>query len=74
MDAVNLTLVGLGAVVLYALGALCMRNTHPYSGSRKEPFEKKKRRRTIGIVLVVAGALLTGILLLMLVLLIGNWT
>lgn len=35
--------------VLFVLCVLFMRHTHPYSGSRSEPFERKQLRRRIGI-------------------------
>jgi hypothetical protein len=37
------------AVVFFGLCVLFMRHTHPYSGSRSEPFERKQLRRRIGI-------------------------
>ncbi len=37
------------AAVLFVLCVVFMRHTHPYSGSRSEPFERKQLRRRIGI-------------------------
>ena len=37
------------AAVFLLLCVLFMRHTHPYSGSRKETFERKQLRRRIGI-------------------------
>ena len=52
----------LGAVVLlYVVGVLFMRNTHPYRGSRSEPFEAKQKRRRIGVFLISFATLLLGI-------------
>jgi phage shock protein PspC (stress-responsive transcriptional regulator) len=52
------------AVVLYILSALCMRNTHPYAGSRGEKFESKQERRRVGTVLWVVATLLVGVAIL----------
>ena len=52
-----LVLVGL----LYVLGALFMKNTHPYAGSGREPFESKQQRRIIGTILLVTATLLLGV-------------
>ena len=49
-------------VILYAIGALFMRNTHPYRGSRHEPFEKKQLRRRIGTFFLSAATILLGLL------------
>jgi hypothetical protein len=49
------------AAVLYVMGSLFMRNTHPYAGSRRETFESKQARRRIGTTLIVSATLLLGI-------------
>jgi len=41
------------AAVLFVLCLLFMRHTHPYSGSRSEPFERKQLRRRIGIICLI---------------------
>jgi hypothetical protein len=52
----------LGVVaVLYLIGVLFMRNTHPYRGSRSEPFEAKQKRRRIGVFFVSTATLILGI-------------
>ena len=43
------TYLFIAAAVLFVLCVLFMRHTHPYSGSRKETFERKQLRRRIGI-------------------------
>ena len=49
-----------GAGVLFVLCVLFMRHTHPYSGSRSEPFERKQLRRRIGIFcLILSFAFIT---------------
>jgi hypothetical protein len=62
MNSEGLYLAAVG--LLYGLGALCMKNTHPYSGSRKEKFESKQERRLIGTILLVTATLLLGVALL----------
>lgn len=61
MDA---KLLFFAAIGFYILGALFMRNTHPYSGSHHEPFESKQQRRLIGMILVSLASLLLGVGLL----------
>jgi hypothetical protein len=58
MDPKLLCLAALG---LYCLGALCLRNTHPYSWSRGEKFESKQKRRLAGTLLLVAATLVLGV-------------
>jgi hypothetical protein len=50
--------------VLYGLGALLFKGTHPYAGSQRETFDSKQQRRRIGTVLVVSATLLAGVAVL----------
>jgi hypothetical protein len=58
------TLMYLGSALLFCLGALFMRNTHPYAGSRGERFESKQKRKLVGTILYCGAALLLGVALL----------
>jgi hypothetical protein len=58
------TLLFVGSAVLFGLGSLFMKNTHPYSGPKYEPFESKQKRRRIGTVLYVLASLVLGIAVL----------
>jgi hypothetical protein len=49
------------AAVLFGIGTLFMRNTHPYRGTRGEKFESKQVRKRIGTVLFVAAAFMLGL-------------
>jgi hypothetical protein len=58
------TLLFVASAVLFGVGSLFMKNTHPYSGPKYEPFESKQQRRRIGTVLYVLASLMFGIAVL----------
>jgi len=58
MDTKLLVLLAIG---LYGLGALFMKNTHPYSSPRTETFERKQQRKRIGMTLLALASLILGI-------------
>ena len=54
----------LGALGLFVLGSLLLRNTSPYSRVGGVTYDKRRKRRSIGVILLFAGAILLGIAVL----------
>jgi hypothetical protein len=72
MQDLNLKLIaGIAIVLLFAMGALFMKNTHPYR-SPEEPFESKQRRRRIGLFLIGSSIFVLGIAILIQILVSRN--